>query len=191
MHLKSHRYPLQESEILGKIFFSFAAFATFIAISGEASAADGAQSRSSLLVQLSLCRNVAESATRLACFDRAAQALDQGEQSGEVVVIERSQVQAARRDLFGFSMPDLPQLFGRGTAEEPLDSIETTLVSAGQMGDGKWVFRLGDQSEWRQIDSMPVRFRNRSGEAVRVRNAALGSFLLTVGGSRAVRVKRQ
>lgn len=150
-----------------------------------------APARSALLSSLSQCRSLSSDADRLACYDRAAAALDQGERSGELVVIEKAQVQAAKRDLFGFSMPSLPNLFGKESEEDRVTSIETTLTSAGQSPDGKWVFRLGDQSEWRQIDSMPVRFRNRPGEEVRVRNAALGSYLLTVGSSRAVRVRRQ
>lgn len=149
------------------------------------------QNRSTLLVQLNQCRNVANDEARLACFDTAAAALDQGEKSGEVIIIERSQVQAARRDLFGFNMPSLPNLFSRGEADDAVNSIETALTRATQSADGKWVFQLENGAEWRQIDSMPVRFRNRPGEAVAVRNATLGSYLLTVGSSRAVRVRRQ
>ena len=44
---------------------------------------------------------------------------------------------------------------------------------------------------WRQIDSESIRHRPRQGDAVLVRKASMGSFLLTVGGSRAVRVRRQ
>lgn len=150
-----------------------------------------AENRSNLLSALSDCRNLADNAVRLACYDRTAAALDQGEKAGEVVVIDRAQVQAARRDLFGFNMPSLSGLFGRDAEENRLTSVETTLTRAGQAPDGKWVFHLGDGSEWRQIDSMPVRFQNRAGAEVRVRNAALGSYLLTIGGSRAVRVRRQ
>ena len=72
-----------------------------------------------------------------------------------------------------------------------IDSIETTLQSATQNADNRWVFRLADGGVWRQIDSDPLRIRPRQGDAVRVRKASLGSFLMTVGGSRAVRVRRQ
>ncbi len=85
----------------------------------------------------------------------------------------------------------MPDLFQRGEQPDTLDAIETSLTRAGQYAEGKWTFTLADGSIWRQIDSEPVRFRNREGQAVRVRRAALGSFLLTVDGSRAVRVRRQ
>ena len=114
----------------------------------------------------------------------------QGQQQGELVVIDRAAVNQTRRDLFGFDLPTLPRLFGNAQTQE-LDSIETTLQGASQAGEGRWVFRLADGSSWRQIDSDPVRFQNRAGQEVRVRKASLGSFLLTVGNSRAVRVRRQ
>lgn len=151
--------------------------------------------RSALLSALSQCRQITTDADRLACFDRAASALDTAERQGEVVVMERSQIREARRQLFGFDVPALPGLFNRGgenaQAEPEVDSVETTLVSAGQNVEGKWTFRLADGSEWRQIDSAPVRFQNRQGTEIRVRRAALGSYLLTAGKSRAVRVRRQ
>lgn len=151
--------------------------------------------RSALLTTLSECRAVADDGARLACFDRAADALDTAERQGEVVVVEREQIREARRQLFGFNAPALPSIFGRGgdqAADAPdVDAVETTLLSAGQDREGKWTFRLADDSEWRQIDSAPVRFHNRAGTEIRVRRASLGSYLLTAGKSRAVRVKRQ
>lgn len=147
--------------------------------------------RSTLLSEISRCRAITPAAERLACFDQAAGALDAAEQQGDVVVVDREQIREARRQLFGFEMPALPSMFSRDESEVKIDSVETTLVSAGQGLDGKWLFRLADGSEWRQIDSMPVRFQNRADTDVRVRRAALGSYQLTAGRSRAVRVRRQ
>jgi hypothetical protein len=137
------------------------------------------------------CRSITESTARLACYDSATEALDAAERQGEVVVVDRAQVSAARRQLFGFELPSLPDMFERGPAIERVDSIESTLERASVVGEGRWLFRLADGSVWRQIDVEPVRFQNRNGQVVRVRRAALGSYLLTVGGSRAVRVRRQ
>ncbi|WP_374386549.1 hypothetical protein [Brevundimonas sp.] len=147
--------------------------------------------RAEVLDRLAQCRAVADGGQRLACYDQAAAALDAAERGGDVVVLDRRQVQEARRQLFGFQIGN--PFAGRlnGPAAPDIDSIETTLVSAGLVGDGKWLFRLADGSEWRQIDSGQVRFRNRQGEAVRVRRASLGSYLMTVENSRAVRVRRQ
>jgi len=150
-----------------------------------------AQARPELLTRLIDCRSVADGGQRLACYDAAASAFDSAEKQGDVVVVDREQVSVARRQLFGFQLPSMPDILQRGAQPDALDSIETTLTRAGQYGDGKWTFSLADGSTWRQIDSEPVRFQNRAGQSVRVRRAALGSFLLTVDGSRAVRVRRQ
>lgn len=149
-----------------------------------------AQNRSETLARLMACRGVADGAARLACFDAAAGVLDTAERQGDLVVLDRAGVAETRRQLFGFEMPALPRLFGPDGAPE-IDSIDSTLQSASLVGEGRWVFRLADGGVWRQIDSERVRFQNRPGQPVRVRKAALGSFLLTVGGSRAVRVRRQ
>lgn len=148
------------------------------------------QQRPEMLERLTACRAVAEDAARLACYDAAAAAFDTAEREGELVVIDRAAVNETRRQLFGFEMPTLPRLFGNGSGED-LDSIESTLERASLSGESRWVFRLADGSVWRQIDSERVRFDNRPGEPVRVRKASLGSFLMTVGDSRAVRVRRQ
>ncbi|SFS82000.1 hypothetical protein [Brevundimonas viscosa] len=148
------------------------------------------QQRPEMLERLTACRAVAEDAARLACYDAAAAAFESAERQGELVVIDRAAVNETRRQLFGFEMPTLPRLFGNDAGED-LDSIETTLERASLSGENRWVFRLADGSVWRQIDSERVRFRNRAGEPVRVRKASLGSFLMTVGDSRAVRVRRQ
>jgi hypothetical protein len=143
-----------------------------------------------MLTRLMACRPLTDSTARLACYDAAAGAIDSAERQGELVVIDRAQADETRRQLFGFDVPTLPRLFNGG-GQTDIDAIETTLQSASQATETRWVFRLADGSVWRQIDSDPVRFQNRSGQAVRVRKASLGSFLLTVGGSRAVRVRRQ
>jgi len=148
------------------------------------------QQRPEMLERLTACRAVAENSARLACYDAAAAAFDTAERQGELVVVDRAAVNETRRQLFGFELPTLPRLFSGGEAEE-LDSIETTLHHASVGPESRWIFRLTDGSVWRQIDSERVRFENESGEPVRVRKASLGSYLLTVGGSRAVRVRRQ
>jgi hypothetical protein len=169
-----------------------AALALTISLGGNA-AAGGVQEpdRAVSLSEVALCRSIAADAARLACFDRAVAALDAAERAGDVVVLDRAQVRETNRQLFGFEIAN--PFAGRPNVapEAALDAVETTLTSAGSSGEGKWIFRLANGSEWRQIDSGAVQFRNREGEAVRVRRASLGSYLMTIGNSRAVRVRRQ
>lgn len=161
-----------------------------LALGPQAWAQTVAPSRPELLSRLVACRAVADSAPRLACYDAATAALDSAEREGQVVVVDRAQVTAARRQLFGFQLPSI-SLFEQGETAEPINAIETTLSRAVMVGEGRWLFTLADGTAWRQIDSERVNFPNRAGAAVRVRKASLGSYLLTTGGSRAVRVRRQ
>ena len=148
------------------------------------------QERPETLARLLECRSIVDSPARLACYDSAAGALDSAERQGEVVVLDRAQVAETRRQMFGFDLPALPRLFG-SSGEAEISSVETTLRIATQSADDRWTFRLTDGSTWRQVDATYVRFQNRPDQPVRIRKAALGSFLLTVGDSRAVRVRRQ
>lgn len=156
----------------------------------SASAQTAGPARPEVLSRLIECRAITASDARLACYDAAAGALDSAEREGQVMVVDRAQISAARRQLFGFQLPSIT-LFDQGEASEPIQQIESTLTRAQQVGEGRWLFTLADGTAWRQIDSERVNFRNRPGETVRVRRASLGSYLLTTGGSRAVRVRRQ
>lgn len=141
--------------------------------------------------RLLACRALTAPTERLACFDAAVGELETARRAGEVAVIDRTQIEQSRRESFGFSLPSMSRMLGVGPQAE-LEEIETTLVSASRAGgQGEWTFRLADGGTWRQIDSMSAVFRNRPGEPVRVRRGAIGSFLLTVGSSRAIRVRRQ
>jgi len=170
------------------LFFGVTCLAAFAGAASAQQAVPAA--RPELLSRLVACRTVTASEARLACYDAAAGALDAAERQGEVVVVDRAQVSAARRQLFGFELPSIT-LFDSGPAPERIDSVETTLTRAVLVGDGKWTFVLADGGTWRQLDSERVSFRNEAGQPVRVRRATLGSYLLTIGHSRAVRVRRQ
>ena len=165
-------------------------FAALSLASGAAAQVAAAPERPELLSRLVACRSITAPEARLTCYDAATTALDAAERQGQVVVVDRAQLSAARRQLFGFDLPSI-SLFDSGPAPERIDSVETTLARASVAGDGKWIFVLADGGTWRQIDSERVTFRNTAGQEVRVRRATLGSYLLTVGGSRAVRVRRQ
>lgn len=169
------------------LLFGLAATAVLSSATGQAAPP---QTNPEVLARLLACRSIAESSARLACFDVAAGAMDTARLAGEVIVMDRAQVNQARRQLFGFDMPALPQLLGpEGSAE--IDSIDTTLLNASQTGEGRWIFRLADGSVWRQVDDERVLIRNRAGALVQIRRAVLGSFLINVGGARAIRVRRQ
>ena len=146
--------------------------------------------RPALLEGLLACRAITATDARLTCFDAAASAFDTAEQQGEVTVIDRVQARETRTRLFGLDL-DNANLFGRLRQDDPVDAIETTLASARQDGRGQWTFVLADGSIWRQIDNERVTARTSAGTAVRIRQGAVGSYLLSVGGSRSIRARRE
>lgn len=160
------------------------------ALAQPAAAQDG-QRRADALERLTACRSIPDSAQRLACYDAAAQGLDEAERSGEVVVLDREQMQETRRGLFGFAMPSL-DIFNRGESamEEEIDNVSYVVRSAREVRDGEWVFTMEDGSVWRQIDGR-MWGRPRAGQSAIVRRAALGSFMLNVGDAPAIRVRRE
>ncbi|HEX8402147.1 MAG TPA: hypothetical protein VF628_10635 [Allosphingosinicella sp.] len=153
-------------------------------------AQSGQQARPALLKDLVGCRSVADPASRLACFDRAASALDEAEKRKDLVVVDREQLRKTRRTLFGLTLPNLSVFGDDNKDEEGVTRIETTLKGATQNGLGKWIFTLPDGAHWEQIDSRELANTPRPGHEIKIRRAAMGSYLANVQGQIAVRVRR-
>lgn len=148
--------------------------------------------RADALERLAGCRAVADAGQRLACYDAAAAALDAAERAGEVVVLDRAQVEETRRGLFGFAVPSL-DVFNRGGSpvQAPeIDNVAYVVAQARQADRNVWVFTMEDGSVWRQIDGR-MWGRPRAGETAVVRRAALGSYMMNVGDAPAIRVRRE
>lgn len=162
-----------------------------VTVSLLASTAGGAacaQNETTAFEQIRECQALSISEQRLACYDERMAAIRIATANGDVIIVERTQVDAARRAMFGFAAPSLPAVFGG----EALDSLETTLERAVPIANSAWVFHLADGSIWRQIDSTRINSSQvRKGYEVRVRSAALGSYFLKIGTARAVRVRRE
>lgn len=149
-----------------------------------------ATSGGALVQSLAACRAISDSASRLACFDAAAASLLSAEQSGDVVVVDRAQARAARRQAFGFNMPSL-DMFKKGEPEAELDRVQLTLARATRGPDRKWVLRTTEGQVWRQIDQKVLTREPEAGSKAEVRNAAMGSFFMNIDGQRAIRVRRE
>ncbi|HEY0412059.1 MAG TPA: hypothetical protein VGD66_02820 [Allosphingosinicella sp.] len=137
------------------------------------------------------CRAVADDHARLQCFDAASQALEQAQERHELVVIDRKQIRETKRTLFGLELPHL-SIFGGGEGdEEEVTSIESTVAAAVEDGNGRWIVKLADGGTWAQTDNNIIALRPRPGMKIKVRKAALGSYVMNVSGQPAVRVRRQ
>lgn len=139
------------------------------------------------------CRSIADNAERLACYDREVGALQQAEASDKVVIVDQEQIREARRGLFGFTLPKLGLFSGRDDDDaetEEIREIEDTLATFRFDAAGRATFSLGNGARWTQIDNTAVLGEPKPGDPVRIESAALGSYKASIGGRRAIRVKR-
>ena len=135
------------------------------------------------------CRRIDDTATRLACYDKAADAMVAASNSGELVTLDREQRRQVRRQMFGFALPSLA-LFDQGEKPADLNRVAETVAAAFHNGEGKWVFRMQDGAVWRQIDDNDLSRTPHAGSAAIIRRAALGSFMLSLDGQPGIRVSR-
>jgi hypothetical protein len=138
--------------------------------------------------QLIACRSVSDSAQRLACYDRQSDVLNKAIAAKDVVVIDKQRATAAKRGLFGFSVPDFGGLFGGG--DDEVKQIASTATRIGHNADGGWVVILADGSTWSQTDDSTLGLGPERGDKIVVRRGSFGAFFLSVNGQPGIRVKR-
>ncbi len=137
-----------------------------------------------LLKALIECRGRSDAA-RLACYDERVAALAQAERSGEVVVADQGEIRQSRRAAFGLganTMPTVPR-----SKEVTPTRIDARIRSVREIGRGRWELTLDNDMRWRQTDDEQV--FPRAGQAVTIRTAAMGSYMLKLP-SRSIRVVR-
>jgi hypothetical protein len=138
--------------------------------------------------QLIACRSIVDAAQRLACYDRQTAVIDQAIASRDLVVIDKARATAAKRSLFGFSIPNFGGLFGGG--ENDVKQIESTIAGFSQNADGGYIVRLADGSVWTQVDDAQLGLPPARGEKVIVKRGSLGSFYLELSKQPGFKVKR-
>ena len=139
-----------------------------------------------IVQSLLACRAIADSTQRLACYDRASSTVAQAIEKKDIVMIDKERAQAAKRDLFGFSVPNFAGLLGGGDIKE----IAGTVAGVGQNPDGGWTIRLEDGSVWTQTDDKPLALEPRRGDKVIVKRGTLGSYFLKLGNQPGFKAKR-
>ena len=169
---------------------ALAAAGLFTGAAMSAAAATPDAPASPLLKGVPDCRGVAAAEARLACYDAAAARLETAAKSGDVVLVDRDQVRAARRQAFGFRLPSL-DLFGGGGDEDRVDNVSTLAERAYRDSEGKWVVRTRDGQTWRQIDNQNVARAPKKGSKVEIRRAMMGSYFMNLDGQTAVRARRE
>ncbi len=120
------------------------------------------------------CRRVASDAERLACYDRLA---------------ATAAAPASPEELFGLDARASEQRLQAALGVVPPAELTATVITVARTAEGRLDLLLENGQRWVQVDSGALKIA--AGDAVRIRPAALGSFLLQRGGTgRGIRVRR-
>ncbi len=163
--------------------------AVFLIASGPAAAAPRAsETANGIITELTGCKAIADDPQRLACFDAATAKLAAATAKGDVKIIDREDIRATRRSLFGFELPKIAFFKGDDTAADTPSEIDTTIkaVSAGEYG--KFVITMDDGAVWRTTEPLPR--APRPGMPVHLKRGALGNYFMRGGSMRGVTAQR-
>lgn len=166
-----------------------AAVAGLAAVAAAQAAAPLVRDVAPALKALLDCRAVADDGRRLACYDAAVDSITTAEKKGDVIIVDRQQAQAARRQAFGLDLSALT-IFDRGEEKEQVDRIVGEVAKAARGPDGRWTLTLADGAVWRQADDRELSRSPRPGSQVEIRKAAANSYLMNIDGQIAVRARR-
>jgi hypothetical protein len=138
------------------------------------------------------CKEVADPAARLACFDQRVAALENATQKKDIMIADREQVRNARRGLFGFAAP-IGKLLGFGgdddENEEAVKRLETTVTSVSSRG-GNLVLRFAEAGTWEQTDRNAFPLLPEPGNKAVITRGALGSYFVSVDGMAGIKFRR-
>ncbi|WP_293875193.1 MULTISPECIES: hypothetical protein [unclassified Sphingomonas] len=140
-----------------------------------------------LIDDLAACRAIAAPDARLACFDRTAGAVVEARNDKAIVVLDRGEVQKAKKSLFGFSLPSI-KLFGDGKDDAQLKQLVGTMQASTSLPGGLIRFTLEDGGQWETTEQ--VMMAPHRGDVVTIKAGSLGSYIATAPGRRSAKVRR-
>ena len=140
-----------------------------------------------LIDDLAACRAIAAPDARLACFDRTAGAVVEARNDKAIVVLDRGEVQKAKKSLFGFSLPSI-KLFGDGKDDAQLKQLVGTMQASTPLPGGLIRFTLDDGGQWETTEQ--VMMAPHRGDVVTIKAGSLGSYIATAPGRRSAKVRR-
>lgn len=147
--------------------------------------------QSPLVGALEACRAMTDPTQRLACYDKEAGALLAAAQTGDVAVVDKTEVRKARKSLFGFAMPNLPFFSGDDSANEVSDTLESTITKAGGIGYGKFRITIAEgNAVWETTETYGTMRDPRPGDKISIKRGPLGSYMLRIGNGRGVKGRR-
>ena len=164
--------------------------ATIVAgLGGPAAAAPRAHDAAAgVITEVTGCKAIADDVARLACFDAATAKLVEAQAKGDVKIVDREDIRATRRSLFGFTLPRVAFFKGDDTAEDAPSEIDTTVKAVGPSEYGKVTLTMDDGAVWKTTEPLPR--DPRAGTPVHLKRGALGNYFLRVGEMRSVTAQR-
>jgi hypothetical protein len=150
---------------------------------------DPTGSPAATVAAISACRAIAASDARLACFDKAAAALDTAIQTHDVTVLDKQQVATTKRSLFGFTIPNIA-LFNSGKGEDAPENTEldSVITAVRDLGYGHFDITITEDAVWRNADAMD--FGPKVGMKIHIKKGLAGNYFLHMGNERTVRGSR-
>jgi hypothetical protein len=146
---------------------------------------------SPLVTAIDHCRQIADSVQRLACYDSAAGALVTATSSGDVSIVDRSEVRKVRHSLFGFSLPKVPFFSGDTTVNEAQSNLDSTIVSVRPLANGYFRIVIADNNAvWETTDDSISFSPPQPGQKIEIVRGALGNYFIRVNGQIGVRGHR-
>src|SRR4051794_21035597 len=146
---------------------------------------------SPLVAAIDRCRQIADAAQRLACYDSAANALVSAANSGAVAVVDQNEIRKARHSLFGFTLPKIPFFSGDTTADEVQRQLDSTITRVMALNNGYYRFVIADNNAvWETTDGNISFDPPRPGQKVTIIRGPLGSYFLRINGQVGVRGRR-
>jgi len=141
-----------------------------------------------VITEVTACKAVPDGTARLACFDATTAKLVEAQAKGDVKIVDREDIRATRRSLFGFTLPHVAFFKGDDTAEDTPSEVDTTIKSVGASDFGKVTLTMEDGAVWRTTEPLPR--DPRAGMPVHLKRGALGNYFLRAGSMRTVTAQR-
>lgn len=170
-----------------------ATFAGLLLLGVSAAAQDKNDLETSPLVdKLATCTSITDDTERLACFDKEVGAFVGAANEGDVKVVEKEEINKARKKLFGYSVPDAG-IFKAKTKEEKEANrrLTSTITKVRQMSSKEWHIWIEEgNARWR-MKNTSIRFRApKVGDTVEFKPASMGTYWIRVNGRKGVRGNR-
>jgi hypothetical protein len=157
------------------------------------------------LAPIYACADKSDPNERLACFDATVAAIRTKEAKSEIVTFDKQRVEKVRREAFGFYLPSLPRLgfpalstpeATKGPSKESSSTNadieeQVFVVTAYRQVGGNIILTLENGQIWQLSEADTFNAPSGTPFNVKIRTAALGSFILTIEGrNKGYRVRR-